>query len=229
MAYDFHIQVIKVDQTIERLLDQMTIGETALQFRNQVVHQFSSVTTTNNGNSGAKHFCSYHSFGGVQSTHDTKDCNTQKQGLTTVDPTNSKWQVFQSTGNHFIPRLRTPLPNNSSGNKRKGNNGSWPAKPNNPSGKPCYKCLQLNKEGESIPDWVTTNHTPEKCTRTKLPKFKKTNASFARDNDSKHEDLSRLLSKAAVNQIVQALQSSANKAPKVKQVAFLQNVTKYDL
>ena len=83
---------------------------------------------------------------------------------TTVDPTNSKWQVLQSTGDHIIPRQRTPLPNNSSGNKRKRNNGSWPAKPNNPSGKPCYKCLKLNKEGESKPDWVTTSHTPEACT-----------------------------------------------------------------
>ena len=221
VAYDFNVQVLKVDQTIERLLDQMIIGETALPIGNQVVHQFSSVTTTNNGNSGGKHFCSYHSFGGVQSTHDTKDCNLQKQGLTTVDPTNSKWQVLQSTGDHFIPRPRTPLPNNSSGNKRKGNNASWQAKPNNPSGKPCYKCLQLKKEGESIPDWITTNHTADKCTRTKLPKFKKTNASFARDNDSKHDD--GTLSKAAVNQIVQAMQASATKPAKARQQVLIQN------
>ena len=122
MAYDFNVQVLKVDQTIERLLDQMIIGETALPIGNQVVHQFSSVTTTNNGNSGGKHFCSYHSFGGVKSTHDTKDCILQTQGLKTVDPTNSKWQVLQSTGDHFIPRARIPLPPNSSGTKRKKNN-----------------------------------------------------------------------------------------------------------
>ena len=70
VAYDFNVQVLKVDQKIERLLDQMIVDETALPIGNQVVHQFSSVTTTSNGNSGGKHFCSYHSFEGVQSTHD---------------------------------------------------------------------------------------------------------------------------------------------------------------
>ena len=102
VAYDFNVQVQKVDQTIERLMDPMIMDEIALPIVNQVVHQISSVKTSNNGNSGMQHFCSYHSFGGVKSTHDTKDCNLQKQGLTTVDPTNSKWQVLQSTGDHFI-------------------------------------------------------------------------------------------------------------------------------
>ena len=88
VAYDFNIQVLKVDQTLERLIDQMTIGETALPIGNQVIHQVSSVTTSN-GNTGNRHFCSYHSFGGVKSTHDTKDCNLQKQGFTIVDPSNS--------------------------------------------------------------------------------------------------------------------------------------------
>ena len=49
------------------------------------------------------------------SNHDTKDCNTQKQGLTTVDPSNQKYQVLKTTGEHFTSRARTPLPNNSSG------------------------------------------------------------------------------------------------------------------
>ena len=79
----------------------------------------------------------------------------QKQGLTIVDPANSKWQVLQTTSEHFVPRSRTPLPPNTSGNKRKGNNNGWKPKPNNPSGKPCWKCLKLNKEGESIPDYIT--------------------------------------------------------------------------
>jgi len=30
VAYDFNVKFLKVDQTIERLIDQMTIGETAL-------------------------------------------------------------------------------------------------------------------------------------------------------------------------------------------------------
>jgi len=175
VSYDFNVQVLKVDQTIERLLDQMIIGETALPIGNQVVYQFSSVTTNSNGNSNGnsnkQHFCSYHSFGGVKSTHDTKDCNLQKQGLTIVDPANSKWQVLQTTGEHFVPRSRTPL------NARVTNNG-WKPKPNNPSGKPCWKCLKLNKEGESIPDYITTNHIPEKCDRTKMPKYSKDNAAY---------------------------------------------------
>ena len=91
---------------------------------------------------------------------------------------------------------RTPLPPNSSGTKRKGNNESWPAKPNNPSGKPCYKCLKQNKEGESISDYITTNHTPEACTRTKFPKFKKDNVVNFREKDSKKEDSSGTLSDA---------------------------------
>ena len=149
------------------------------------------------------------------SSHDTKDCKLQKQGLTIVDPSNSKYQVLKTTGEHFIVRARTALPNNSSGTKRKGNNGSQPH-PNNPSGKPCWKCVKLQKEGETIPDGITTTHTAENCTRTKGSKFKKTNASFAKEDASKHED--GALSKTAVNQIVQAMQASANKPPKKKQV-----------
>ena len=133
----------------------MVIGETALPIEKQVVH-VSSVTMSSNGSSSNRHFCSYHSFGGVTS-HETKDCDTQKEGLTTVDPTNPKYQVLKTTGEHFTSRARTPLPNNSSGNKRKGKNGSHPPKPNNPSGKPFWKCVKLNKEGETIPDWITTH------------------------------------------------------------------------
>ena len=146
------------------------------------------------------------------SNHDTKDCNTQKQGLTTVDPSNQKYQVLKTTGEHFTSRARTPLPNNSSGNKRKGNNGSWPSKPNNPSGKPCYKCLKLNKEGES--------HTPEASTRTKFPKFEKDNAAYFRDKESKKDEP---LSKAALNQIIQAVQASVTKQAKGRQQVLIQN------
>ena len=209
-AYNFNVQIPKTDQTIEKLVANMVIGETALPIEKQVIH-VSSVTTSANGSSSSRHFCNYHRFGGVISSHDTKDCNLQKQGLTIVDPSNSKYQVLKATDEHFTARARTPLPNNSSGNKRKGNNGSNPPKPNNPSGKPCWKCVKLNKEGETIPDWITTSHTADKYTRTKTSKFKKTNASFARDNDSKNEDSSGLLSKAAVNQIVQALHFSATR------------------
>ena len=45
--------------------------------------------------------------------------------------------------------------------------------------------------------WITTTHTAENCTRTKASKYKKTNASFAKDNASKHED--GALSKTTVN------------------------------
>jgi hypothetical protein len=128
--------------------------------------------------------------------------------------------VLQATGDHFVPRVRTPLPTYSSGNKRKGNNDGWPPKPNNPSGKPCYKCLKLNKEGESILDYITTNHTPEKCTRTKLPKYSKDNAAYFRNKDSNKEDT---LSKAQLNQIVQAMQATVKKPPKGRQQVLIQS------
>ena len=214
VAYEFNVSVPKIDQTIEKFVARMIIGETALPIEKQVIH-VSSVTTSSNGSSSNRNFCSYHSFGGVSSSHDTKDCKLQKQGLTIVDPSNSKYQVLKSTGEHFTARARTSLPPNSSGNKRKGNNGSQPH-PNNPSGKPCWKCVKLNKEGDTIPAWVTTSHTAENCTRPKGSKFKKTNASFAKETTPKHED--GALSKTAVNQIVQAMQASVNKPPKKKQV-----------
>jgi hypothetical protein len=47
------------------------------------------------------------------STNGTKDCNIQKQGLMTADPSNAMYQVLKATGEHFVPRPRTPLPNNS--------------------------------------------------------------------------------------------------------------------
>jgi len=190
----------------------MIIGETALPIEKQVIH-VSSVTTSNNRNSSSRNFCSYHSFGGVISSHDTKDCKLQKQGLTTVDPSNSKYQVLKTTGEHFTARPRTSLPINSSGNKRKGNNGSQPH--------PCWKCVKLQKEGETIPNWITTTHTPENCTRTKASKFKKTNASFANDTAPKHDD--GALSKTAVNQIVQAMQASISKPAKTKKQALIEN------
>jgi hypothetical protein len=59
--------------------------------------------------------------------------------------------------------------------------------------------------------------------RTKFPKFKKDNAAYYRDKDSKKEDSSATLSKAAVNQIVQALHATANKPPKGHQPALIEN------
>jgi hypothetical protein len=210
VAYDFNVQISKANQTIEKLVASMIIGETALPIEKQVIH-VSSVTTSNNGSSSNRNFCSYHSFGGVISSHDIKDCKTQKQGLTIVDPSNS----LKSTGEHFTARPRTSLPSNSSGNKRKGNNGREPHA-NNPSGKACWKCVKLQKEGETIPDWITTTHTLEKAS-----KYKKTNASFAKDNSPKHDD--GALSKTAVNQIVQATQASISKPAKTKKQVLIEN------
>ena len=109
VAYDFNTQILKADQTIEKLVANMIIGETAFPIEKQVVH-VSTVTTTSNGNSGNRHYCNFHSFGGVSATHDTKDCNIQKQGLTIQDPFNPRWQVLKSTGEHFTPRSRNTLP-----------------------------------------------------------------------------------------------------------------------
>jgi hypothetical protein len=151
---------------------------------------------------------------------ETVNLKAQIESAKIVDPFNSKYQVLKSTGEHFTARPRTSLPSNSSGNKCKGNNGKEPH-PNNPSGKPCWKCVKLQKEGEAIPDWITTTHTPEKCTRTKASKYKKTNASFANDNAPKHDD--GALSKTAVNQILQAMQVSISKPAKTKKQVLIEN------
>jgi hypothetical protein len=55
-AYDFNTQIPEADQTIEKLVANMVIGETTLPIEKQVVH-VSSVTTTSNRFSCN---CSYH-------------------------------------------------------------------------------------------------------------------------------------------------------------------------
>ncbi len=67
VAYDFNVHISKADQTIEKLVASMIIGQTALPIEKQVIH-VSSVTTSNNGTSSNRNFCSYHSFGGVISS-----------------------------------------------------------------------------------------------------------------------------------------------------------------
>jgi hypothetical protein len=47
VAYEFNVQISKADQTIEKLVANMIIGETALPNENQVIH-VSSVTTSSN-------------------------------------------------------------------------------------------------------------------------------------------------------------------------------------
>jgi hypothetical protein len=66
---------------------------------------------------------------------------------------------------------------------------------------------------------------PEACTSKKLPKYKKDNYAFHRDDSSKKDDnTSETLSKTAVNQIVQAMHASANKPPNRRnQPALIQN------
>jgi hypothetical protein len=80
--------------------------------------------------------------------------------------------------------------------------------------------LKLNKEGESNPDYITTNHTPEKCNRTKLPKYSKDNAAYFRNKESNKENT---LSKAQLSQIVQAIQATSKKQPKGRQQVLIQN------
>jgi hypothetical protein len=50
VAYDFNVQISKSDQTIEKLVANMIIGETTFPIEKQVIH-VSSVTTTSNGSS----------------------------------------------------------------------------------------------------------------------------------------------------------------------------------
>ena len=67
VAYDFNIQISKSDQTVEKLVANIILGDTALPIEKQVIH-VSSVTTSSNGCSSSRNFCSYHSFGGVISS-----------------------------------------------------------------------------------------------------------------------------------------------------------------
>ena len=53
VAYEFNVQVPKIDQTIEKLVARMIIGETALPIEKQVIH-VSSVTTSSNGSQATK-------------------------------------------------------------------------------------------------------------------------------------------------------------------------------
>jgi hypothetical protein len=128
VAYDFEVQVPKMERTIALLYERMIIGERALPAHQQIQHeQVSSVAVTNGkvGNTGKPNlFCAYHSFGGAISHHATEDCSVISRGSTKVDPDNSKFHVLKDNGKHFTPREST---NNSSeqssGNKRKDNTG----------------------------------------------------------------------------------------------------------
>ena len=194
----------------------MIIGESALPIDKQVAHT-SNVSVSNgksNGSSSGKsnatssgksnrnNHCAFHSFGGVSSSHDTKQCNTINKGLTIQDPNNANWQVLKDSGQHFAPRDRSNavLPN-ASGTKRKGNVHD------NSSGKLCTKCLQLNREGATIPYDVMKTHSADKCysTKERPEKHSKPKAEEAKPDG--------LLSKAAVNQIVQAMHASMQKQP----------------
>ena len=55
VAYDFNVHISKADQTIEKLVASMIIGETALPIEKQVIH-VSSVTTSNNGSFSNRNF-----------------------------------------------------------------------------------------------------------------------------------------------------------------------------
>jgi hypothetical protein len=206
VSYDFTTQLPQAVKTVERLIEQMIIGEIALPIHQQVVH-VSTVSVPNGNTNGGKtnitssgksngnHHCAFHSFGGVKSSHDTKQCNTINKGLTTQDPNNAKWHVLKDSGEHFTPRDRSNALPNASGTKRQSNHDK-------PPDKLCTKCLQLNREGATIPYNVMKTHTPDKCYRTKEPPFKK---SKPKEEEAK---LDGTLSKAAVNQIVQAMNAS---------------------
>ena len=88
VAYDFNVQITKADQTIEKLVANMIIGETALPIEKQVIHVSSVRQPTEVQAADTS----------VISSYDTKDCNLQKQGLTIVDPSNSKNQVLKASG-----------------------------------------------------------------------------------------------------------------------------------
>ena len=215
VSYDFNVQVLKADQTIERLIDQMIIGESALPMDKQVAHT-SNVSVSkgkSNGNSSRKsnatssgksngnYHCEFHSYGGVSSSHDTSKCNTINKGLTIQDPKNADWQVLKASGEHFTPRDRSNALPNASGTKRKSN---WNE---NSSEQLCTKCLKLNSEGATIPYAVMKTHTADKCRSTKDRPVK--------NNQPKAEESKPdgLLSRAAVNQVVQALNASWQKKP----------------
>jgi hypothetical protein len=189
VAYDFSTKVkVAADRTVERLIQDMVSGEAALNIKLQVGHQISTVTSSSNGNSdktGSSKFCSFHSFGGNVSNHDNEHCRTQINGKTKPDPLDPKWLVYKSTGEHFKPKEGS---SSSSGgasvgtkraNKNQNKGSNKESKTSEPIGKSCTKCLQLNREGESIPEKVMKNHTAETC------RIKRRNSSDPKESNTK--------------------------------------------
>jgi hypothetical protein len=134
----------------------------------------------------------------LKSSHDTKQCNTIYKGLTIQDTNNAKWHVLKDSAEHFTPRDKSTALSNASDTKRKNNHDK-------PPDKLCTKRLQLNREGGTIPFEVMKTHTPDKCYKPKAEEAK---------SDS-------VLSKAAVNQILQAMNASMlNKSDSDRQQQF---------
>ena len=213
VAYDFSTKVkVSADRTVERLIQDMVTGEAALNINLQVGHQISTVTSSSNGNSdktGLSKFCSFHSFGGNVSNHDNEHCRTQINGKTKPDPLDPKWLVYKSTGEHFKPKEGSS--SNSGGasagtkranhNQNKGSNKE--SKTSEPIGKSCTKCLQLNREGESIPEKVMKNHTAETC-RIKRRNSSDSKESKAKTNKKNDQDS---ITKSQYNKLLTAVNS----------------------
>lgn len=172
-VYDFNTKVKGVaNRTVDRLIEELIIGETALEPNQQVRHEISSVTTSTSQPTKGVKFCAYHSYDGNESYHSTNDCKLINNGKTKQDPANTKWQVWKETGLHYTP-LHSGGSKSSggaiSGNKRAltpSNSTSSNKEPKSspaPIGKSCTTCLKHNREGAAIPETIMKKHAAATC------------------------------------------------------------------
>ena len=218
VAYQFNTNNLEPQhRTCARLIRMMEIGEISLTTNEQVLHEVSNVTVGQTSGTPSK-FCAFHSYDGNHSNHETKECQAVKNGLTTSDPTNSKWLVYKSSGLHYVSRgdpskssyesKKRPFESNS-----KGNNKS--AKPSSgATAKSCTNCKKLNREGADIPERIMKTHGADQC-RVDTKKWPKDKATTKSTTDPPlNESVKKLIK--TVNQLSVKFASNTKKQKKSK-------------
>ncbi len=197
----------------------MEVGETALDSSDQVLHEISSIATSsvNPNRDPVPRFCAYHSYDGQISYHSTSKCKLINEGKTKVDPTNSKWHVYKSTGLHYVPynsggassSKKRPLADEPSRGTKEAK--VTPA----PLGKSCTSCLKMNREGAAIPESIMKNHAAPDCRvnpkRHQNPAANSSTSSVSKDNSKSNSKATTKLLKA-----INSLNASLNPDPKKK-------------
>ena len=141
-----------------------------------------------------------------------------KNGLTTSDPTNSKWLVYKSSGLHYVSR-GDPSKSSNESKKRsfesnsKGSNKS--AKPSSgATAKSCTNCKKLNREGADIPERIMKTHGADQC-RVDAKKWPKDKATTKSTTDPPlNESVKKLIK--TVNQLSVKFASNTKKQKKSK-------------